>query len=174
MQASLVTLEQSLEPNFRPPKPFDGLIKGDSSFRINAYYLTCIHGFQNYRAGSKNSSAWVAAGIAAHQLKTILEQLRGEVPKIKSGMTAVASIQPGILSVPSSCKEIALQRQAMKRIDPERTRGVVPCLQATLAWSHGRLRLVPSQSLELPPVMTRSTLEAAIASEVLTWQRRGQ
>ena len=85
-----MTLEQSLEPNFRPPKPFDGLIKGDSSFRINAYYLTCIHGFQNYRAGSKKNSAWVAAGIAAHQLKTILEQLRGEVPKIKSGMTAVA------------------------------------------------------------------------------------
>jgi hypothetical protein len=27
-EASLVTLEQSLEPNFRPPKPFDGLVKG--------------------------------------------------------------------------------------------------------------------------------------------------
>ena len=27
-EASLVTLEQSLEPNFKPPKPFDGLIKG--------------------------------------------------------------------------------------------------------------------------------------------------
>ena len=29
-EASLVTLEQSLEPNFKPPKPFDGLIKGKS------------------------------------------------------------------------------------------------------------------------------------------------
>jgi len=29
-EASLVTLEQSLEPNFKPPKPFDGLIKGES------------------------------------------------------------------------------------------------------------------------------------------------
>ena len=49
-----MTLEQSLEPNFRPPKPFDGLIKGDLSFRINlAYYLKCIHGCQNYRAGKK-------------------------------------------------------------------------------------------------------------------------
>ncbi|CAL5228078.1 g11146 [Coccomyxa viridis] len=50
-ETSLVTLEQSLEPNFKPPKPFDGLIKG----------------------------------IAAQQLKNILDQLRGEVPKIKSG-----------------------------------------------------------------------------------------
>ena len=30
-ETSLVTLEQSLEPNFKPPKPFDGLIKGKFS-----------------------------------------------------------------------------------------------------------------------------------------------
>ena len=52
-QASLVTLEQSLEPNFRPPKPFDGLIKGDISLRDHpALHLNWLHDFEGYKASS--------------------------------------------------------------------------------------------------------------------------
>lgn len=32
-----MTLEQSLEPNFRPPKPFDGLIKGKHAYQEANY-----------------------------------------------------------------------------------------------------------------------------------------
>ena len=47
-----MTLEQSLEPNFRPPKPFDGLIKGELFKDDHAFYLNCMHGFQGYRTSS--------------------------------------------------------------------------------------------------------------------------
>lgn len=95
-ETSLVTLEQSLEPNFKPPKPFDGLIKGKLSSLSLQQQVPADLGFFNHHyellscllytdATSWCLTACRYAGIAAQQLKNILDQLRGEVPKIKSG-----------------------------------------------------------------------------------------
>jgi len=99
--ASLVTLEQSVLPGFVPPKPLDRLVKGAGAAvaaprapwhaRCRQCRLLFAHLGQGRRGLCKRHKDWgqpqrgCAAGIAAKQIRKIMEDLRGEVANIRAG-----------------------------------------------------------------------------------------